>query len=77
MLQTIISLSCKISDFPIQVALAQTRSNHQCQIAKSKRLYLVMLLVDMYDMMNTAELTSLMFNIQCSPETTDCGRILS
>ena len=36
-----------------------------------------MLAVDTYDMMITAELTSLMFNIQCSPETTDCVKSLN
>ena len=36
-----------------------------------------MLVVDTYDMMITAELTSMMFNIQCSPETTDCGKTLN
>ena len=75
MLHAIINLSFEIPDFPIQVAYSQTRSNYLCQIAKSKRFYLVML--DTYDMMITAELTSLMFNIQCSPETTDCGQTLN
>ena len=77
MLHATISSSFEISDFLIQVAYTQTRSNYLCQIAKSKRLYLVMLVVDTYDMMITAELTSLMFNIQCSPETTDCGKTLN
>ena len=74
MLHATINLSSEISDFPVQVAYTQTRSSYLCQIAKSKRFYLVMLVVDTYDMMITAELTSLMFNIQCSPETTDCGK---
>ena len=30
-----------------------------------------------YDIVITAELTSLMFNIQCSPETTDCVKTLN
>ena len=70
-------LILEISDFSIQVAFTQTRSYYLYLIAKSKRLYLVMLVVDTYDMMITAELTSLMFNIQCSPETTDCGKTLN
>ena len=61
----------------MQVAFTQTRSYYLYLIAKSKRLYLVMLVVDTYDMMITAELTSMMFNIQCSPETTDCGKTLN
>ena len=69
MLHATISFTFEIYDFPIQVAFPQTRSYDLSQIAKSRRLYLVMLVVDTYDMMITAELTSLMFNIQCSPET--------
>ena len=76
MLHATINSPLRSLDFPVKVAFA-SRSYHLCQIAESERLYLVMLVVDTYDMMITAELTSMMFNIQCSPETTDCGKTLN